>query len=151
MAVTAASSHSFVASVPTVAEETIGQRVKRYREDAGMTATQLAVETGLSKSYISELESAPATARGPSAVTLYIIAKALGVAMADLLGKPVLVSRQAAQPTKRPASLRAFAQKYRVPEADVRMLEQIQFRGSVPKTSEGWYVIYQAIKNNVGA
>lgn len=131
-------------------EETIGQRIKRYREEKGKTASQLAAEAGLSKSYISELENASPTARGPSAAVLYDIAKALGVAMADLLGKPVLVSRQAEHTAKRSPSLISFAKKYRVPEADLRVLERIEFRGEVPKSPESWYVIYQAIKNSAG-
>ena len=128
-------------------EETIGQRIKRFREEIGMSASQLATATGLSKSYISELENVPVTARGPSAEVLYRIAKALGVAMADLLGKPVLLTRNGTRP-KRPKSLVDFAKKFRIPEADLRMLEQIQFRGEIPKTTEAWYVIYQAIKHN---
>ncbi len=133
-----------------MAEETIGQTIKRYREEAGKTASQLAAETGLSKSYISELENASSTARGPSAAVLYDIAKALGVAMADLLGRPVLASRQPTTPKERPASLIEFAERYHVPEADLRVLEQIQFRGEVPKSYESWYVIYQAIKTSTG-
>jgi transcriptional regulator with XRE-family HTH domain len=132
-------------------EETIGQTIKRYREEAGMTASELAAKTGLSKSYISELESTLTTARGPSAAVLYEIAKALGVAIADLLGKPVLVSRQPNATVKRSSSLDEFGKRFDVPESDLRMLEQIQFRGEVPQTSEAWYVIYQAIKHNTGS
>ena len=133
-----------------MANETIGQTIKRYREELGMTATQLAAKTGLSKSYISELESAPETARGPSAATLYTIAKALNVAMADLLNKPVLVSRQPGKRHDRPATLLAFAKRFKVSEADLRVLESIEFRGETPKSPEAWYVIYQAIKANAG-
>jgi transcriptional regulator with XRE-family HTH domain len=133
-----------------MAEETIGQTIKRYREEQGITASQLAAATGLSKSYISELENAPATARGPSAATLYTIAKALNVAMADLLNKPVLVSRQPSRPHERPATLLKFAKRFNVSEADLRVLESIEFRGEKPKSPEAWYVIYQAIKANAG-
>ena len=138
-----------------MASETIGQRIRRYREEAGMSASELATKTGLSKSYISELESAPASTRestrGPSAAALYTIAKALNVAMADLLGKPVLVSRQDATPRERPRSLTEFAHTHNVPETDMRVLERIEFRGEAPKTSEAWYAIYQAIKHSTGS
>jgi len=113
-----------------------------------MTATQLAVKTGLSKSYISELEAGQPTARGPSAAVLYEIAKALEVAMADLLGKPVLVSAESEQKRARPTSLVDFGKRFNVPEPDLRMLESIKFRGGAPKTVEQWWVIYQAIKSS---
>jgi transcriptional regulator with XRE-family HTH domain len=110
-----------------------------------MTATQLAEKAKLSKSYISELEAASDDARGPSANVLYRIADALGVAMSDLLGRPIIVDRTG----PRPASLVEFGKKYLVPEADLRMLERIEFRGNPPKTADRWAFIYQAIKNSV--
>lgn len=124
--------------------ETVGQRIKRFREETGMTVSQLAATTGLSKSYLSELESGKGSAQKPSAETLYAIAKALGVAMADLLGKPVLVE---ADP-KPPTSLLTFAKRAKIPSSDVAMLANIKFRGEKPKTPERWAFIYQAIKNS---
>ena len=130
--------------MPRARKGTIGQRIKRYREDRGMSATQLAEKAKLSKSYISELESGETT-RGPSAEVLYRIAQALGVAMSDLLGRPIIVDTTKGQ---RPESLVTFGKKYEVPEADLRMLERIVFRGDPPKTPERWSFIYQAIKNS---
>jgi transcriptional regulator with XRE-family HTH domain len=130
--------------MPRPRKETVGQRIKRYREERGMTATQLAENAEISKSYISELEASPDDARGPSANVLYRIANALGVAMSDLLGRPIITDKE----HPRPASLTRFAEIYKVPEADLRMLERIQFRGEAPKTAERWMFIYQAIKNS---
>jgi transcriptional regulator with XRE-family HTH domain len=109
-----------------------------------MTATQLADKADISKSYLSELEAAPDDTRGPSANVLYRIADALGVAMSDLLGRPIIPDRE----HPRPASLTRFGEMYKIPEADLRMLERIQFRGDAPKTPERWNFIYQAIKNS---
>jgi transcriptional regulator with XRE-family HTH domain len=109
-----------------------------------MTATQLAEKAEISKSYLSELEAAPDDSRGPSANVLYRIADALGVAMSDLLGRPIIPDRL----SPRPASLTHFGEIYNVPEADLRMLERIQFRGEAPKSPERWSFIYQAIKNS---
>jgi len=134
--------------MPPTPRQSIGQSIRHYRERRGMTATQLAVKTGLSKSYISELEAGQPTARGPSAAVLYEIAKALEVAMADLLGKPVLVSAESEQKRARPTSLVDFGKRFNVPEPDLRMLESIKFRGGAPKTVEQWWVIYQAIKSS---
>lgn len=131
--------------MPRPSKETVGQRIKRYREERGMTATQLADKAKLSKSYVSELEAAPPEARGPSADVLYRIADVLGVAMSDLLGRPIIIDRT----NPRPASLVRFGKQFGVPEADLRMLERIEFRGDPPKTADRWSFIYQAIKNSV--
>jgi XRE family transcriptional regulator of biofilm formation len=98
--------------------ETVGQRIKRFREERGLTASELAEKAGVAKSYLSTLEhdEVGTNARRPSADTLYRIAKVLGVAMSDLLGKPVIT---AAQNRRRPASLVKFARSRNLPEADI--------------------------------
>jgi transcriptional regulator with XRE-family HTH domain len=122
----------------------VGSRIKKYRQDRGMTASQLAAKSGVSKSYISELESDSGTGKHPSADKLYAIAKALGVAMSDLLGRPIITDPV----SKHPPSLLAFAKQAKLPQADVEMLARIQFRGEPPKTQERWEFIYQAIRNS---
>lgn len=124
--------------------QTIGERVALYRTERGLSATQLAEAAGVSRSYLSELESGRGSAQRPSADTLYRIAKALGVAMSDLLGRPVLID---ATP-ERPASLLEFAKARKLPESDIEMLAGIQFRGERPKTPGRWAFIYDAIRNS---
>lgn len=124
--------------------ETVGDRIKRYRTEKGWNLTQLATDTGLSKSYISELEATTDAAKRPSGQTLYGIATALGVTIADLLGEPV-----AAKPTgKVPASLLRFANDRQLPQADIEMLASIRFRGESPNTPERWAYIYDSIRNS---
>lgn len=125
--------------------ETVGSRIKRYRLDASLSPTELAARANVSKSYLSELESDEED-RKPSADVLYRIADVLGVAMADLLGRPVLVTAA----SDRPQSLLDFAAQDRLPDADVAMLASIQFRGRRPETAERWRFIYQAIKGSEG-
>jgi transcriptional regulator with XRE-family HTH domain len=127
-------------------DENLGERIKRFRADARLTPSQLAERATVSKSYISSLESETEPERRPSADILYRLAKALGVAMSDLLGKPVLVDQEA----ERPAELLEFAKEYRLPEADINMLSSIQFRGERPRTVARWRFIYEAIKNSEG-
>lgn len=124
------------------AKASLGSRIKQFREEKGMTASQLAAKASISKSYLSELESG--IDKKPSAERLYAIAKALGVAMSDLLGRPILIDPK----TTRPPSLLAYAKKKGLPDADIEMLAQIQFRGDPPKTPERWDFIYQAIRNS---
>jgi transcriptional regulator with XRE-family HTH domain len=99
----------------------------------------------VAKGYLSELEAN--TAPRPSATTLYKIATALGTSVSELLGKP----RQAAeseQPFEIPDSLREYLaqRKEPIPEAEIRMLAGIRYRGKAPKTPEDWHYIYESIR-----
>jgi transcriptional regulator with XRE-family HTH domain len=60
----------------------VGRNVKRIREQKGLTQERLADLSGFSQQYISGLENGR---RNPSVVTVYEIAKALGVSHLDLL------------------------------------------------------------------
>lgn len=125
-------------------EEPIGLRIRKYRLERGLTPAQLAEDAGLSKSYLSELESDETSNRRPSADALYRIARSLGVAISDLLGRPItLVSK-----SDRPKSLTAFATTRGLPETDIEMLASIRFRGDQPQTVERWAFIYDAIRNS---
>ena len=127
-----------------IPEETLGQRIRRFRLDAGLTPTELADQAEVSKSYVSSLESETEPERRPSAEILYKLAQALGVAMSDLLGKtPGLTPGQ-----ERTPELLRFATDYRLPEADIDMLASIQFRGDRPRSVDRWRFIYEAIKNS---
>lgn len=122
------------------ADESIGDRIRRYRGDAGLSLSQLAMSAGVSKGYLWSLENA--AGKRPSAETLYSIAKALGVTMSSLLGRRLLTKH----PTDIPSSLQEFADAKRLPESDVRMLSGIEFRGVRPRTRERWEHIYNAIR-----
>ena len=62
----------------------IGIRVGYYRRKAGMTQAELAEHTGMSLSYISQLES-PNLPYCPSVKTLFTIADTLGVTASKLI------------------------------------------------------------------
>lgn len=123
----------------------MGDRIRKFRNEKGLNLSQLAERAEVSKSYLSALENSDASmqaARRPSAETLYAIAQALGVTMADLLGRKTL----ARPDTTPPQSLIKFANQYGLPAADVRMLSAIKFRGEPPRTAERWQHIYNAIR-----
>jgi transcriptional regulator with XRE-family HTH domain len=125
---------------------TIGQRIRRFREERGLTPSALAEAAGVAKSYLSALEHDEdgVNQRRPSADTLYRLAEALGVAMSDLLGKPIITAAS----STRSKSLLEFAKRRNLPEADIEMLAGIRYRGEEPKTPERWEFIYQAIRNS---
>jgi hypothetical protein len=72
------------------------------------------------------------------------LADALGVTVADLLGRQVLPTKD----PEIPPSLREFAKLRGLPESDVRMLAGIRFRGEAPRTPQRWEHIYNAIRTS---
>ncbi|HEY8548301.1 MAG TPA: helix-turn-helix transcriptional regulator [Acidimicrobiales bacterium] len=127
----------------TPTPSTVGERIRRYRQEKATSLSRLARDAGVSKSYLWRLENPPENepAQRPSGKTLYAIAKALGVTMSDLLGEELILHREA---TVDP-SLRRFAADDGLPQADVDMLASIEWRGDRPRTVERWRYIYQAI------
>jgi transcriptional regulator with XRE-family HTH domain len=131
------------AALPEAAPATVGSRIRQYRHDRGLSLNQLAAMSGISKGYLSTLETAGTAdpKHRPSGETLYAIAEALGVTMSDLLGRKLIVQPD----TQIEPSLREFADSADLTEADVQMLASIQWRGQRPQTTERWRYIYQAI------
>ncbi|MGN6309246.1 MAG: helix-turn-helix domain-containing protein [Xanthobacteraceae bacterium] len=64
----------------------VGQNVKRIRLEKGLTQEQFSDISGFSQQYLSGLERG---GRNPTVVTLYELAKALGVSHIDLVQPPV--------------------------------------------------------------
>jgi transcriptional regulator with XRE-family HTH domain len=60
-----------------------GEKLKRYRRGAGLTQVELAEESGLSQSTITQIEKGNITEPRPG--TLKALADALGIAPRDLL------------------------------------------------------------------
>lgn len=123
-------------------DDDIGGRIRAFRKDQGMTLTDLATTAGVSKSHLSALENG-AGAR-PGAAILHKIAVALGVTIADVIGREV----RPQTPTEMPASLLEFAKAQQRPQADKDMLASITFRGEQRRTPERWAYIYTAIKTS---
>jgi transcriptional regulator with XRE-family HTH domain len=121
-----------------------GARLRKYREESGLSLSALAERTELSKGYLSSLENNHEPRR-PSAEVLYTLAKTLGVTMSDLMGRQLL---PAASPDV-PTSLADFAAEEGLNQADISMLASIQFRGEQPRTPERWRYIYQSIRNSI--
>lgn len=121
----------------------LGLRIKRLREEAGLTVTELAQKAGVSKGYISQIESG--TIKKVAANHLFDIAQTLGTDIGYLLGKKLVLASQKSEAV--PPVLREFQQRYDVPPEDIKMLASIKFRGERPKTVEGWKFIYEAIKH----
>lgn len=123
----------------------IGARIKQRREELGLSLSQLSELADVSKGYLWNLEKGE-KAR-PSGDTLYRIARALGVTMSDLLGRKLLTDTAA--PDTLAAGLAEFAEQAGLPQTDVDMLAQVNFRGKQPQTLEDWEFVYRAIQRSV--
>ena len=123
-------------------QETVGDRIRRAREDAGLSLSQLAERSGVSKGYLSTLENEDD--KRPSGETLYAIAEAVGVTMSALLGRRMLADPA----TDIPESLQAFANERGLSDKETRMLAGIEFRGVRPQTPERWEYIFNAIRTS---
>jgi transcriptional regulator with XRE-family HTH domain len=104
--------------------------------------SDLATSAGVSKSHLSVIENG--TGARPGAAILHKLAVALGVTLADLLGREIRASAS----SEVPPSLLEFAHARGLPQADVDMLASIVFRGEQPRTAERWAYIYTAISTS---
>jgi transcriptional regulator with XRE-family HTH domain len=68
----------------------VAQNVKRIRLEKGLTQEQFSDISGFSQQYLSGLENGR---RNPTVVTLYELAKALGVGHLELLQPPSRTKR----------------------------------------------------------
>ena len=126
-------------------DQTTGSRIKKRREEIGMSLNQLAEKSHVAKGYLWDLENTTTKDSRPSAETLFKVAEALGTSAADLLGKRV----SAPQDPDVPPSLREFAAEKNLTESDVRMLAAVQYRGDRPDTKEDWEFIYESIRRTI--
>lgn len=68
--------------MPEDARQLVGQNVRRLRLAAKISQAELAARMGVDRSYVSGLELGN---RNPTVVTLWHLAKALGVRMRDFM------------------------------------------------------------------
>jgi transcriptional regulator with XRE-family HTH domain len=123
-------------------DEGLGARLKRFRQQKELTQAELARRAGVSPAYLSELESG--AGRRPSGRVLLALADALGVTVADLLGRGI----KPAEPKSLPPGLEEFATQANLPASDVQMLASVKWRGDAPRTAKRWEVIYDAIRSS---
>lgn len=118
---------------------TLGQRVRKFREQQGYSLSELARRAGISRSYLYQLET---DASSPTQEKLELLARALNVALQDLLGIAI-------PSPSRPKELLEFAERYRLSEEDIRMLSGIQYRGKRPSSVREWRILYDVIRGTL--
>jgi transcriptional regulator with XRE-family HTH domain len=127
--------------------ERVGRNIRAERERAGLSLSQLAAATGISKAHLVRLEKGGGN---PSLEILARIAEALEVTIADLVGSPKLTFSPASD-QQVPASLKAFADEVGLSSDEVQTLSSIRFRGNErPRTSQRWRFIYDSLNLSKG-
>lgn len=129
---------------------TIGQRIKKFRQEADLTLQALADNAGISKGYLWQLEQGETS--NPSIDTLSKIAKALDRTIAELMyGQPLITPKKEQKVHDLPESLKEFIksqeeQKQPLTNDDIRMLANIHYRGKRPSRPEDWDMLYNFIR-----
>ena len=127
----------------------LAERLLRARKEAGLTLDQLAEESGLSKTYLWELEHDDDGVKKPSADTLMKLVTPLRTTIADLLGRPTVQAGNGR--VELSDSLREFCRWMKktdreLSDDEVRDLATMRFRGGQPKTVDDWDDLYRTLK-----
>lgn len=120
---------------------------------AKKTLEELAEASGISKTYLWELENDIGGQKKPSADILLKISRVLDTTIADLLGLPsVQVNKTKVEISQSLSDFRDFMSKMGTPisEDDLCALATTRFRGGQPRTTEGWYDLYSTLKRTTG-
>ncbi len=128
----------------------IGQRIRRFREDRGLTLSRLAELADVSKGYLSALEREER--ENPSIDAAGKIATALGIPVSELIGE---IPAQPEDPAALPRGLEEFMERCRARDtsltaSDIQMLRNIRYRGRQPETADDWAFIYETIRRTIG-
>lgn len=119
--------------------ETFGERLRRLREQRGLSLDELAARTEISKAYLWKLEKKPDS--NPSIDIAQKLAEALGTTLGKLAEAPTLAGA-----TEIPESLRKAADRFNIAEADLSDLARISFRGARPTTEQEWGLLYLQLR-----
>jgi len=129
----------------------VGERIRKRRNELGWTQDALAQKAGVSKSFLSDLENGK---RNVGADTLYDIARALSLSLDYLMSGREGESEPASE-VQIPASLATFAARagisFRQALTLLDMQQQIiAHRSSTKKESldkVDWQRVYEAVKD----
>ena len=131
----------------------LAERLQRARKEAGLTLEQLSDESGLSKTYLWELEHDEEGLKKPSADTLMKLVNPLRTTIADLLNLPsVRVNNQNIEVSKSLDEFRDWMRKAdrELSEDEIGDLATMRFRGGQPKTVDDWHDLYRTLKRTTG-
>jgi len=123
----------------------IGERLKELRKNQGITLTQLALKSKVSKAYLSQLENERFS--NPSTEIITKLCYALGVSVGVILGlenNPTITSSK----VNVPLNLITLAEEEKLNEEELSMLSGISYKGKQPKSIEDWRAVLQVIQKS---
>lgn len=125
-----------------VGEHTLAARLRKLRNDKGLSLDDVAGEAEISKTYLWELERDASGAKKPSAAVLLRIARALSTTLAELLALPTVSAPEG--PVELPQSLIDFRDQMgdELSPQDLQELASMKFRGTQPQTADDWHHLY---------
>lgn len=127
----------------------LADKLSQARKAAGLTLDQLADASGLSKTYLWELEHDKEGVKRPSADTLLKLASPLRTTIGEMLGRATI--RVESHSVEISDSLQEFCNWMRstgreLSEDDIRDLAVTRFRGSQPQSVDDWDDLYRTLK-----
>jgi len=123
----------------------LGEKIKKRRNELKWSLNELAQKSRVSKAYLSQLETGES--ERPSAEVLYNIAIALGISIAELLGKKLEKTEERDKTV--PKSLAQAAIEHKWSQDDIKMLLGVARRAEKdkkPLTPDDWFILYETIK-----
>lgn len=129
----------------------LAERIRKLRDEKGLSLDELAHEAKISKTYLWELEKDSEGAKKPSADVLMRIATALSTTLADILALDTVTFGES--PVEIPPALKDFqkrmeAQQTPLTPEDLRDLAVMKFRGGQPQTADEWHQLYFLLANS---
>lgn len=124
----------------------LSEQIRKRRLEQGLSLTELARRSQISKGYLSQIENKP-NGPHPSAEVLYRIAFTLGTSIGILMEKQVVDTQY--ELTDVPDGLRMLATTEHLTEEQIKMLAQITHEGDRPETIDDWKYLYESIKRSV--
>ncbi|MEX2114611.1 MAG: helix-turn-helix transcriptional regulator [Pirellulales bacterium] len=130
----------------------LAERLRKLRDDKGMSLDELAIKAQISKTYLWELERDTSGTKKPSADVLMRISKALSTTLAELLSLATIRVEDAS--VELPQALQDFqsrmaSQGTPLTAEDVRDLAVMKFRGGQPQTADEWHQLYLLLVNTL--
>lgn len=127
----------------------LAERLQKARKEVGLTLDKLSDASGLSKTYLWELENDKEGQKKPSADTLMKLVTPLRTTIADLLGRPTV--QVAEQKVEISDSLQEFIDwmtktERELSKDEIHDLATMRFRGGQPKTVDDWDDLYRTLK-----
>lgn len=121
----------------------LAAKIVRLREAKGWTSSRLARESGVSRSYLYQLEKGGKAE--PSLSVLGRLAQALGVSLAEF-GEHEPLVREDDMPRGLEDFFRRRARELGVTKSDLEVLRHTHFRGVQPQDAESWELLFLFLK-----